>query len=68
MIWNVTLRLIIQQAPPISIACGINLYLLNFDKLDGRSASSVLSLFFIITIFIAKIVVFMLLRKYQKTK
>jgi hypothetical protein len=68
MIWNVTLRFIIQQAPPISIACGINLYLLNFKRLDGKSVSSVLSLIFICSICIAKIFVFVLLRKYQKMK
>jgi hypothetical protein len=68
MIWNVTLRFIIQQAPPISIACGINLYLLNFKRLDGKSVSSALSLIFIFSISIAKIFVFVLLRKYQKMK
>jgi hypothetical protein len=64
MIWNFTLRFLIQQAPPISIACGINLFLLVFNKFDGSSISSFLSLAFLVILGLSKFIVFAILKKH----
>ena len=44
MIWNGTLRFLIQQYAPIIIACGINCNAIQFNSVDGKSFSSGLSI------------------------
>jgi hypothetical protein len=64
MIWNATLRFIIQQAPPISIACGINFFDIKVSSVFGQSLSSILSCLFLAILVASKFVVFFILRKH----
>jgi hypothetical protein len=68
LLWNGTLKFIIAQFSPIIICCGINLYKLDFQKMDGTGVSSVISIVFIILSAISLIVIFLIIRKYSALK
>jgi hypothetical protein len=66
MIWGFPLRFVLQQYAPIVIACGINLYGLKFDEANGKLFSSVMSILFTSTSFVALYVMVKIIKSHRE--
>lgn len=66
MIWGFPMRFVLQQYAPIVIACGINLYGLKFDEINGKLFSSVLSIAFTSTSFVALYVMVKIIKSHRE--
>ena len=65
LFWNGTLKFILAQFSPVIICSGINLYKLDFKKMDGTGVSSIISIVFLFLSAISFLLIYLIIRRYS---
>jgi hypothetical protein len=63
LFWNGLIGLILQQFPPIMIACGISLYGFDWNKKGAKLASSICSIILLVSNLASLPAIFIIIKK-----